>query len=192
MGGATTMKKIATMMVIASMAFSAACVPSINSFCTDADAYVDRNLLGTWSDDEGREIWTFVYRDEKSYLMTYTDSNGKTGAFVARLFKMAEYTFLDITPLRTTSKQNDFYTDHLFSLHTVYQISFNGKSGNLAFLDPAWLKHAVERDPTTIGHTTVDDEIVLTDSTEKLKAFLLANADRPEAFVRSDTIRKKK
>lgn len=186
------MKEIARMIVLASIVYSTACVPSINPFCSDADAYIDQNLLGTWSDADGGETWTFVHHGDKQYLFTYTDDTGKTGAFKARLFKVGGKSFLDVEPVRPSDTQNSFHGEHLLSLHSVYLVSINGSSARLAFLDPAWLKPTLKKDPTLLAHAIVDDEIVLTDTTDRLKAFLLANANTPDAFVMSEPLERKK
>lgn len=179
-------------MILASVLYSTACVPSINPFCADSDVYMDPSLLGTWSDEDGEETWTFVYNDDKTYLLTYTDDNGKSGAFTARLFKLGDKTFLDIEPLRPQRNVNGFYSGHLLSMHTVYVISMDGKKGRLGFLDPEYLKATFEKDPDALSHTVVDEEIVLTATTEKLKAFLISIATKPDAFVMSEAIERKK
>lgn len=186
------MKQIALLVVLGSMVLSTACVPSINPFCTDADAYTDTNLLGTWTDEAEGETWTFVYHDDNHYLLTYTDDTGKTAAFTARLFKVGDRSFLNIQPLRRGAKENSFYSEHLLSLNSVYLISINGKAGRLGYLDPAWLKAKLAKDPTALAHTVVDDEIVLTETTANLKSFLATHANTPDAFVMSEIIERKK
>ena len=59
-------------------------------------------------------------------------------------------------------------------------------------MDPAWLNATLKKDPTVVAHAIVDDEIVLTDTTEKLQAFLLASAKTPDAFVMSEPLERKK
>ncbi|HKP68688.1 MAG TPA: hypothetical protein VJV05_05350 [Pyrinomonadaceae bacterium] len=186
------MKQIAKILIIAVMLYSTACVPSVNPFCNEADVYMDTNLLGTWSDEDGSQTWTFVYGDDSRYLLTYTDDAGKTGAFTARLFKVGDKSFLDIEPFRPQGRGNGFYNEHLLSMHSVYLISIEGKKGHLAFLDPEFIEATLQNDPAALDHAVVDDEIVLTATTEKLKAFLLSSANRPGAFVMSETIERKK
>ena len=186
------MKKIARMILLASVIYSTACVPSINSFCTEEDAYLDVNLLGTWSDPDGLETWSFAKKDDGEYLLTYMDENGRTGVFTARQFKLGDRSFLDISPTRSASKQNSFYDEHFLSMHSVYLLSISGKTGRIAFMDPAWLRLALKKDPDAVGHAVVDGEIVLTDTTERLKTFLVANANTPDAFVTSEPLERKK
>ncbi len=186
------MKQIIKLMLLASVFYWTACVPSINPFFAKGDLYIDENLLGTWSDPDDGETWTFVYQDDKSYLLTYTDDTGKTGAFTASLFKLGGKTFIDIEPLRSGEKESGLYAEHLLSMHTVYLLSIEGKKARLGYLDPEYLKATLERDPTLLAHSVVDDQIVLTATTERLKAFLLSSANKPEAFVMSETIERRK
>ena len=186
------MKQLALIVVLASIICSTGCVPSVNTFCSEEDALFDSQILGTWSDEDGGETWTFAHQNDKEYLLTYRDDTGKAGAFRARLFKVGDKSFLDIEPLRSRTHDNAFYSEHLLSLHSVYMISINGKTGRLGYLDPAWLKARLSKDPTALAHTKVDDVIVLTDTTENLKLFLAANANTPDAFVMSEIIERRK
>ena len=186
------MKQIAKITILAMTLFLTGCVPSINPFCSEADGYIDANLFGTWTDEDNRESWTFVHNDDSSYLLTYTDEDGRTGAFTARLFKIANKSFLDIEPLRPPARGNGFYNEHLLSMHSVYLISIEGRKGHFGFLDPEFLETALAKDPTALSHAFVDDELVLTATTEQLKAFLLVCANKPGAFVMSETIERRK
>ena len=77
-------------------------------------------------------------------------------------------------------------------MHSVYLISIEGRKGHFGFLDPEFLETALAKDPTALSHAFVDDELVLTATTEQLKAFLLVCANKPGAFVMSETIERRK
>ena len=70
------MKQLALIVILASIICSTACVPSVNSFCSDEDAFFDPQILGTWSDEDGGETWTFVHQNDKEYILTYRDDTG--------------------------------------------------------------------------------------------------------------------
>jgi len=185
MKGDDTMRVTASTIILASISFLAACVPSLNPFFTESDVYFDRSLLGTSAEGDERESWTFRADGEKEYVLTYTDEHGKASVFQARLFKLDGKSFLDITPVKPTFRQDDFYGGHVLSLHTVYLITMSGKTAQMSYLDPSWLKQIIAINPKAIGHAVIDDEIVLTDSTKNLQAFLAANVDKASAFVKS-------
>lgn len=186
------MKSITFVLVLCFSLMLSGCVPSINPFYSNADVYFDIKLLGEWVEKEGSESWTFEPGSDNDYKLTYTDEGKKTGTFTAKLFKLADRTFLDITPLRSDTGQNDFYNGHLLPLHTFVQITMDGKSGHIAYLDPAWLKRMLEKHPNAIQHAVwSDDDIFLIDSTKNLQKFLIANLNTPDAYERSAELKRK-
>jgi hypothetical protein len=185
------MLKPILIIVASSMLFLTACVPSMNPFYTHADIYFDRNLLGSWADPSEKESWTFEYESDKEYRLTHIDEYGKKGVFEARLFRLDGRSFIDITPDRSSMKGNDFYSGHLFSLHTFVRISLNGQSAEMSCLDPEWLKRALEKDPAALDHAIVDSDLILTDSTRALKAFLVSNLNTPGAFGKPTPLKRK-
>ncbi|MFL6468027.1 MAG: hypothetical protein ACJ72Z_08725 [Pyrinomonadaceae bacterium] len=185
------MKTIFTAFILGLSLAMSGCVPSVNPFYTDADVYFDRNLLGEWSDDDGSESWAFEAGVDNDYKLTYTDEEKKTGVFTARLFKLGERSFLDIVPSRSVCIQNDFYIGHLLPLHTFVQIAINGKSGHVSYLDSAWLARLLNKNPNAVQHSFFNSDIFLTDTTKNLQAFLVANIETPEAFVKSTELKRK-
>ncbi len=185
------MKKTIAILILFTFVFLTGCIPSLHPFYTDADVYFDRNLLGTWTDADEQESWTFASEGEKEYQMTYTDESGKKGLFEARLFKLGERSFLDITPVRPELKNNDFYTSHLLSLHSVVQLAVTGRTARMSCLDPDWLKKTLEKNPSALQHTVIDGDILLTDTTPNIKAFLAANLNTAGAFNKSTTVTRK-
>lgn len=185
------MKRNVLAIVLCASLLMSGCVPAINPFYTKADVYFDSKLLGVWMDEDETESWRFEAGNENDYKLTYTDEYKKTGVFTAKLFKLGGRSFLDLTPLRSASGQNDFYIGHMLPLHTFVQITLNGTTGNISHLDPAWLERLLEKDPKSLHHAVFDNDIFLTDTTKNLQAFLIANLNAPEAFVRSTELRRK-
>src|SRR5688572_26111122 len=77
------------------------CIPSVHPFYTDKDVVFDARLLGEWQskdDSDDPELWKFEQGEDKSYKITVTEKKDKHGQFAARLFKLKNQHFLDITP----------------------------------------------------------------------------------------------
>src|SRR5947207_2132434 len=86
------MKKILLPVALAALCGLAGCLPtSINPLYTDKDLAFDPALVGVWSDkDDSKETWTFEKAGEKSYKFLYTESDGRTGLFKARLLNIGD------------------------------------------------------------------------------------------------------
>ena len=182
------MRVIASTAILGIVSFLSGCVPSLSPFYSDADLYFDRNIIGTWAAEDEKESWTFEANGDAGYKMTYLDEHGKIGVFEAKLFRLGNRSFLDLTPVRPAFEQNDYYTGHLLSLHTFVPIAVNGNSAQISYLDHSWLKRVLEKNPQAVGHAVIDDDIILTDSTKNLQAFLKANLYTQGAFENSTNI----
>lgn len=183
------MKRILISAILFCSAISMACVPSVHPFYENKDVYFDKNLLGKWADETASESWTFEKAGSSEYRMEYTDERGRTGVFEARLFKIRDRVFIDIVPVRSSFVQG-FYGGHMLSAHTFMGLSFNEDSVQLTFLDTAWLTPYLEKNPESVRHTIVDGEVLFTDSTKKLRAFIEKNLDTPGAFEATEKITK--
>lgn len=180
-----------SILLVGSFLFLTACVPSVNPLYTDQDVYFDKALLGVWTDDEQAETWEFTYSDEKVYKLVHTDERGKQGEFEARLVKIDDKTFLDIAPVRTHLSQNDFFNGHFLSVHSFVQVTPEGKSFRIAYLEPKWLKTFLEKNPTAVRHMMIDGEILFTDSSKNLQKFIASNVNTPGAFSTPVSVQRK-
>lgn len=142
----------------------------------------DDALLGVWAENGDGETWEFTAADEKEYKLVHTDEAGRKGEFEARLLKIENRMFLDLVPIGPTRTQNDFYDGHFIKVHSFVQITKNGRSFNIAYLDPNWLQLQLKQNPKAIRHTVMDGEILLADGPKNLQKFIAANLTTPGAF----------
>ena len=183
------MKRILISAILFYSAISTACVPSIHPFYENRDVFFDTNLIGKWTDETRSESWAFEKAGSTEYRMEYTDEGGRTGMFEARLFKIRSRVFLDIAPVRPSFVQG-FYGGHMITAHTFMELCFNDDSVQLKYLDAAWLKPYLEKNPDSVRHTIVEGEVLFTDTTKKLRAFIEKNLDTPGAFEVTEKITK--
>ena len=159
------------------------CLPSIHPLYTDQDLISDAELVGTWSDKDNMETWVLTESGDKEYKVIHSDKDGKSGEFTARLLRTGGKTFLDLTPIRATSKSSDFHGSHFLKLHTFVLVSkTSSTAAQLSILEPEWLADQLEKKPATLKHEIVGNEIVLTASSKELQAFIVRHADTPGAF----------
>lgn len=185
------MMKAHTIVLVALLVFQTACVPSVNPLYTEQDLIFDRALLGVWTDDEKTETWEFTFSDEKVYKLVHTDEDGKLGEFKARLLKIEGRTFLDIAPVKSHLSGNDFFKGHILPVHSFVQVSNEGRTFQLSYLEPKWLKPFLENNPTAVRYTMIDGEILFTDSSKNMQKFIASNVSTPGAFSNSIRIQRK-
>jgi hypothetical protein len=119
--------------------------------------------------------------------MTTADSSD-TNCFVAHLFQLKEYQFLD---LLTTNRG-----DYQLPLHMICQVMRNDTNLSLQSLDFGWLARLLETNPAVLRHIVVPDKpddtngnkmVYLTADTKDLQEFLLKHVGDTNAFSSDST-----
>jgi hypothetical protein len=170
--------------------FLTGCVPSLHPLFTDKDLVFDQALVGTWVDEDGKNIWEFKKSEENSYELVYTE-NEEPAKFQAHLVKLGDFLFLDIFPEEPEMK-NGLYKGLLIPAHGFSRIWIEGDSVRLAYLDPDWLKKMINTKKIKIGHDFIDQGIILTAQTKDLQKFAVKYAEDAKAFsVKTELHRQK-
>ena len=160
----------------------AGCIPSLHPIYTESDVVYDSALAGVWSEAESEVTWEFKAGPDNSYRLTIIDESQKEAKFEIHLVEIGTGRFLDIYPEDLDDEMNKFYQMHFFPVHTfmrVYQIE---PTLRLAMLNGRWLDDYLAAKPDSCGHEFVNNEIILTASTDQLQAFLKENLDNEDAF----------
>jgi hypothetical protein len=162
----------------------AGCVKSLHPLYTEQDVIFDEKLVGCWSEYSSDEAWCFSRKGETGYQLVYSDRSGKSGRFVARLFRINEQVFMDLYPSLSSEEfnQNDFFKLHLLPVHTFAHVKQIGPTLQMRFPDPEWLRKLVEKNPETLRHEKVEREIIVTATTNEMQAFWLKHLDTEGAF----------
>ena len=180
----------------------AGCVRSLYPLFTDEDVVFNPKLVGTWTEKDGKNVWIFQKSGEKNYELSYFEADygnvlgkterGDTAKFIAQLGKLGKYYFLDITPGETNTKvKNGFYNFHLVPVHSISRIWIEGDTIRLSLLDNDWLKKMIDNNAFKISHSRVNDQIILTASTEELQDFVVRYADNNKAFPKPGELHRK-
>lgn len=202
------MKNLLLFTLISSLVMIAGCVRSLYPLFTEKDYTFDQRLIGTWPDKSG-DTWIFSKVDTKSYRLQYYQHEfgggifkegtpGDTGTFEAHLGRIGKNLYLDLFPERggTDSHQeksfgnikNDFYNWHFLPMHSILKVWFENDSLRLSLLDNGWLKKMIDNKNVKISHERLDDQIILTASTEELQQLIMKYGDDENAFPRKDKL----
>ena len=178
------MKILGTSLLVFTAIIMSGCVPSLHRFYSEGDLVFNNCLIGKWTDLEYKDSWHFERRGPKKYRLTQVNEDGESTLFEAALFTVGGKTYLDLTPI----KDLENYGPSLLRTHSLMAISIETDKLRVSYIDPRWLKGYLARYPDTLKHTFVDDELVLTDTTENLQALLRRSANSPGIFGQTEEI----
>ena len=176
------------------------CVLSVHPLFTAEDLVFEEKLLGVWAGESSKETWEFGRHgdeDDKKYTFVYTDSEGKTGEFLASLGKLDDMLFLDLYPEQPDVNANDFYKHHLLGTHTFMKVEQIGPTLQMRMMSPDKMKEMLKEDPNLVEHEVLeerDSQILLTASTEELQRFMVEHAndeglfDKPRDMKRLEAV----
>jgi hypothetical protein len=182
------------LLIAVMVAAGASCVRSLQPLYEDDDLVFDARLIGSFTDSEGEDLWTFEREGEKEYLLTCrTGDDEEAAVFRGRLGKLGGAFFLDLTPEKKSGGQprNTFMAMHLIPAHTFWRVRFEGGL-HLDPFSPDWLKEAIASGRVMIAHYVAPEEIILTAGTQELQALLAGLAEDDEAFPPSDEALRKR
>ena len=180
--------KTRVFVVLGAVAFLlSACIPSVHPFYTDKDVVFDARLLGEWQPKENSddpELWKFEQGEDKSYKLTITEKKDKHGQFAARLFKLKNGYFLDITPTECelAPDQADLVAASLIPGHLVMRVAQIEPELQIASCDYDWLDKFLKANPRALAHRNHDDSLLLTATTRELQRFVLKHLGKDELF----------
>jgi len=164
-------------------------VVSLQPVYTQLDLEADSRLNGMWSDKEGDVTFSFEQATENGkaneYKLVVKEKNGEqeeSGEFEVRVVRLGTYHFLDIYP-QSSKEGSDFYRLHFTRAHTFARLEINEDSIQLAFLSASWLEAKMDEKSVDTPCVKVDDELLLTGTTEEVQEFVFSYASNDEAFA---------
>lgn len=169
-----------TASLLAVCALLASCVPTLHPFYAEGDTVFRRELAGDWTD--GKTTWEFADEGEESYVLTYTERDGKSGEFAVHLVEAGGRLFLDLHPTKPEPDAPGYWNFHLIRAHTFLLVEQIEPVLKLRPFNPKWAKEYLAEHPEAIAHTVVGDVPILTAPTAELQAFALKHIETPEAF----------
>lgn len=167
-------------------------VSSLHPYFDQQDLSTDGALSGTWAykEEHSQEQVRFIFtvHDDQTYeVVVEENEDGKrtSARFEGHLFRLGADSFLDLLP-SSEPAESAFYVLHTVRCHSVAKVEFRRSDLQLTFLNPGWLSKQMKEGAVSVPHESVDDELLLTGSTQELQEFLSANSSDDAAF--SDAI----
>jgi hypothetical protein len=151
-------------------------VVSLQPLATEDTAITDSQLVGKWVSKD--LIWEFTPTDSKEYRLRVVEMLSSS-TFRANLVEIGGQRFLDIVPDDVTQGRPTglVFAMHLVPGHGIFKIQMDRSRLSLQNLDHKGFLKRAEADPGILQYETVDDRVVLTDSSRRLQAFVAGTAD---------------
>ncbi|HOW24691.1 MAG TPA: hypothetical protein PK711_03405 [Bacteroidales bacterium] len=178
----------------------AGCIPSLHPLYTDRDRKRMDVITGDWLSDDSSSMYRIMADpDEPSYVFTYTDLSRKGNLFthdssradfIVNLVSLNGSDFMDFFPGDNDDLQNlnMLLQVHLIPAHTFAKFRVTQDTIIIWRFDPEWLEELFDENRIRISHEKMDDQIVLTASTEELQKFVSKYADDPAAYVEPEVL----
>jgi hypothetical protein len=170
--------------IVPLLALMTGCVQSLYPFYTDDQLAFDPALGGVWANGDGKAILEVTpVPDDKSYNLTYTDGDKKTGRFIVHLARAQDMLIADVFPAEPKLDSSDVYTAHLLPVHSFMLVERGDGVLRLRTMSFDWLKGYLKDHPGAIRCETIDkDRIVLTAPPADAQAFVLKHVKTEGAY----------
>lgn len=180
------MKTRSPFIIVATLALAlSACIPSLNPYFAAKDLVSDARLVGQWKADDDSMTWRFEDDGEKSYTLTITEKESKSGTLSAHLFKIDREMFLDLIPTKCefAKEQSELVSMAVFPGHLLAHVKSIDPQLKVSFIDWDWLKKFLEKTPHALAHRIEnEDQIILTANTRDLQRFVSKHLGKDELF----------
>jgi hypothetical protein len=167
---------------------AAACVYSIQPLYTDADRALMPALVGTWAGENPLLRLTIVQEPDSTYVLIYTDEEGKTDRFVGHLTAIGELRVLDVEPERNDVGHGDSYESQLLSLHAFLIVNATDRRLVVQPLAGDSLRAYMKAHPGAVQLVEREGTLVLTAGTDDLRRLVATLASRPGYFGTDDSL----
>jgi hypothetical protein len=184
----------------------AGCVPvlSLHPLFDNQNLTFDEKLLGTFT-EPNNITWEFARsEDPNAYLLTFSavsekDQKVLKGLFTVHLVKLDGRLFMDIYPKEypwadeAGLEQTKWLYNSLLllSAHTFAKVEIAEPQVKLWLTDDVTMKELLKENPDAVKHEVVEDNPVLTASTQQLQKFVLKYANDKRLFANESILTRK-
>ena len=164
--------------------FAGCVVQTIEPLFTEKEFIPYPALVGTWTDEDKKEVWTFT-EDHGRYECIQIDDKGHEATFRVGVGKIGANVFLDSSVNDAGDDALNFVADlHLVPTHLFAKVVKTNDALLLIGMDGDWLQKYLEKNPKAIAHVQNESwrQPILTASSADLKKFVAKFADNENVF----------
>ncbi len=160
---------------------AAGCItqPSLQPLFTGRDSETAPGIEGTWvQEGDGDEPMFMTVRplEGSEYEMTLAgDGKAMPETFAVRFGRIEGDLYWDLTA-RPLADEDALWGLHRLAVHSFARVRWQDARLEVAFLDPGWMKGAIQEGGLDIAHAMMDRDLVLTASTEDLQRLVTDHA----------------
>ena len=181
------MRSLALACLVIFVASGPWCAGSEEPIASAADAVIDSALVGQWrSDDTSKREHVTVapMRARGHYLLRFFGDSGKTARFELTVTRIDSVLFGDLYPTEEDRHEGTLSID----IHLVMRLSHANDTIAIRYMRPSWLQRYAAAHPDEISTVTLGDWVVMTDSTAKVRRFLLSTLNADSAYAEPDLL----
>lgn len=180
--------------------FQGCIVKSLHPFYKEKDVVFRKELLGTWTDQDGSRWSINPHKNlSNAYELHWLKNGDQDVAFLAHLFTLEGDLYFDFFPQSDNHDSNQPLFDmHMMPSHSVAKVvKLDGGEIQIKWFNEDWLRMLFDQNRIRIAHETVMDEnpsdendkwYVLTAPTEELQKFIIKYGNDAAAFDNENSV----
>ena len=181
--------QLRTLALLPAVVCLTACVTSLHPLYTNAELVEEPALVGLWADTTSKETWSVFAAKDKSYRAVMFDGERKTAAYVVHLVRLGDSLFLDACPEKGALSGLDAYGSNFLPTHSFFRVLEVKPRLKIAAISEEWTKARGNTAAAAgVRHELVDNDVILTGSTEELQALLREAVREAKAFPSVDEL----
>ena len=184
--------KLTILVAAVALLVLAGCIPSsLNGIYTDDNLVFEPALVGVWGDPENptsNERNEFIRTGENEYQLVSFNDEGEACLFDIHMSRIGDALFLDFFPEGKDIDIPDCYELNVIGLHTFFKVDQLEPTLKLSAINYDWLKDNLKKNPNALSHQIIENNYILTGSTDEIVAFLAKHSSTEEAFEQMEAM----
>lgn len=166
---------------------TAGCItqPSLQPLFSGGDSEAVPEIEGVWvGEGDGDEPTLMALRSLEGgeYEMTLPgDGKARRGTFAVRFGRIEGDLYWDLTA-RPLDDEEALWGLHRLPVHSFARVRWQDARLEVAFLDPGWMKGALDEGGLDLAHAMIDRDLVLTASSDDLQQLITDHAQDADFF----------
>lgn len=157
------------------------CVRSTQPVLTSEQVIKMPQLAGAWVSTKQEQLQ--ITADDDQLKVVYTDKDGKTGKFRARVGKVKDLTIVEVSPDDLPDNTSPMYAALLAPLNSFFLMSQTDPELHGKTMKPDWFKDYIAQHPDELPTIKIDKEPIVTAEPQQFQQFILKHVDQKDAWT---------